>query len=111
MLDRASLTGYSEPSYQVIADRWRDTPLSAIGAFERGGNHLREFAPLTAGNLHQIERVSRLAGEAHFNRRRWSSDDVRRLLGAFFQLPGENDAVGMRRSQLRDDKLLPSCDS
>ena len=39
VLDRAPLTPYSEPSYRVIADRWRDTPLSAIGAFERGGRY------------------------------------------------------------------------
>jgi len=39
VLDRAPLTAYSEPSYRVIADRWRDTPLSAIGAFERGGRY------------------------------------------------------------------------
>lgn len=38
-LDRAPLTSYSEPTYRVIADRWRDTPLSAIGAFERGGRY------------------------------------------------------------------------
>jgi RES domain-containing protein len=39
VLDRAPLISYSEPSYRVIADRWRDTPLSAIGAFERGGRY------------------------------------------------------------------------
>jgi RES domain-containing protein len=39
VLDRVPLTAYSEPSYRVIADRWRDTPLSAIGAFERGGRY------------------------------------------------------------------------
>ena len=44
MLERAPLIAHSEPSFRVIADRWRDTPLSAIGAFERGG---RYNAPLT----------------------------------------------------------------
>ena len=39
VLERAPLISYSEPSYRVIADRWRDTPLSAIGAFERGGRY------------------------------------------------------------------------
>ncbi len=39
VLSRASLTSHSQPSYRVIADRWRETPLSAIGAFERGGRY------------------------------------------------------------------------
>jgi RES domain-containing protein len=39
VLERAPLTAHSEPSFRVIADRWRDTPLSAIGAFERGGRY------------------------------------------------------------------------
>lgn len=39
MLERAPLTPYTEPSYRVIADRWRDNLLSAIGAFERGGRY------------------------------------------------------------------------
>jgi RES domain-containing protein len=39
VLERAPLTPYTEPSYRVIADRWRDNPLSAIGAFERGGRY------------------------------------------------------------------------
>jgi RES domain-containing protein len=39
VLERAPLIAYSEPSYRVIADRWRETPLSAIGAFERGGRY------------------------------------------------------------------------
>jgi RES domain-containing protein len=39
VLEHAPLISYSEPSYRVIADRWRDTPLSAIGAFERGGRY------------------------------------------------------------------------
>ena len=28
-----------EFSFRVISDRWRDTPLSAIGAFQRGGRY------------------------------------------------------------------------
>ena len=39
VLDSAPLVSYSEPSYRVLAERWRDTPLSAIGAFERGGRY------------------------------------------------------------------------
>lgn len=39
VLERAPLTPYTEPSYRVIADRWRDNLLSAIGAFERGGRY------------------------------------------------------------------------
>jgi RES domain-containing protein len=39
VLEQASLTNHFEPSFRVIADRWRDTPLSAIGAFERGGRY------------------------------------------------------------------------
>ena len=39
MLEHAPLTNHSEPSFRVIADRWRDTPLSPIGAFERGGRY------------------------------------------------------------------------
>jgi hypothetical protein len=39
VLECAPLTAHSEPSFRVIADRWRDTPLSAIGAFERGGRY------------------------------------------------------------------------
>jgi len=38
-LEHAPLTNHSAPSFRVIADRWRDTPLSAIGAFERGGRY------------------------------------------------------------------------
>ncbi len=52
MLERAPLTPYTEPSYRVIADRWRDNPLSAIGAFERGGryNAPRTFPMLYTAN-------------------------------------------------------------
>jgi RES domain-containing protein len=39
VLERAPLTAYSGFSYRVIADRWRDSPLSAIGAFEHGGRY------------------------------------------------------------------------
>lgn len=39
VLERAPITAYSGFSYRVIADRWRDLPLSAIGAFERGGRY------------------------------------------------------------------------
>ena len=39
VLERAPLTAYSEPSYRLIAERWRDAPMSALGAFERGGRY------------------------------------------------------------------------
>jgi len=39
VLERAPLAAYSGFSYRVIADRWRDSPLSAIGSFERGGRY------------------------------------------------------------------------
>ncbi len=55
MLDRAPLIAYSEPSYRVIADRWRDTPLSAIGAFERGGRYNASHTfPVIIGCLSQM---------------------------------------------------------
>lgn len=38
-LDRVPLVAYSGFSYRVIADEWRDAPLSAVGAFERGGRY------------------------------------------------------------------------
>ncbi len=38
-MERAPFTALSEPSFRVIADRWRDTHLSAIGAFKRGGRY------------------------------------------------------------------------
>ena len=37
VLEQAPLVSYSGFSFRVIADRWRADPLSAIGAFERGG--------------------------------------------------------------------------
>lgn len=39
MLEHAPLTVCKNPSYRIIADRWRDNPLSAVGAFERGGRY------------------------------------------------------------------------
>ncbi len=39
VLEIAPLAPYTEPSYRVIADRWRDDPLSAMGSFERGGRY------------------------------------------------------------------------
>jgi RES domain-containing protein len=39
VLGRAPLALGSDFSYRVIADQWRDSPLSAIGAFERGGRY------------------------------------------------------------------------
>jgi len=39
VLEHAPLTAYSEPSYRLIAERWRDAPMSALGAFERGGRY------------------------------------------------------------------------
>ena len=39
VLEHAPLTACTKPSYRLIADRWRDNPLSAVGAFERGGRY------------------------------------------------------------------------
>jgi len=39
LLERAPVVPFHEASFRVIADRWRETPLSAIGAFERGGRY------------------------------------------------------------------------
>jgi RES domain-containing protein len=39
VLGRASLAPCTEFSFRVISDRWRDTPLSAIGALQRGGRY------------------------------------------------------------------------
>jgi RES domain-containing protein len=38
-VERAPLIPYSGFSYRVIADKWRDSPLSAIGAVQRGGRY------------------------------------------------------------------------
>jgi RES domain-containing protein len=37
VLEKAPLVPHAGFSFRVIADRWRASPLSAIGAFERGG--------------------------------------------------------------------------
>jgi RES domain-containing protein len=37
VLERSPLTPYTGFVYRVIADKWRDAPLSAIGAVQRGG--------------------------------------------------------------------------
>ena len=39
VLEHVPLAACAEPSYRVIADRWRDHPLSAMGSFERGGRY------------------------------------------------------------------------
>jgi RES domain-containing protein len=39
VLERAPFEAYGGFSYRVIADRWRENPLSAIGSFERGGRY------------------------------------------------------------------------
>lgn len=39
VLERAPLIPYSGFSCRVIADKWRDSPLSAIGAVQRGGRY------------------------------------------------------------------------
>jgi RES domain-containing protein len=36
-LEHAPLASYSGFTFRVISDRWRTSPLSAIGALERGG--------------------------------------------------------------------------
>jgi RES domain-containing protein len=38
-LERSSLIPYSGFTFRVIADKWRDSPLSAIGAVQRGGRY------------------------------------------------------------------------
>lgn len=44
VLERAPLYPYAEFSYRVISDQWRDSPLSAIGAVQRGGRYNAPFA-------------------------------------------------------------------
>ncbi len=39
VLESAPLVPCTKPGYRVIADRWRDNPLSAVGSFERGGRY------------------------------------------------------------------------
>jgi RES domain-containing protein len=39
VLEGAPLISYSDFSYRVIADKWRDSPLSAVGALQRGGRY------------------------------------------------------------------------
>lgn len=39
ILERAPLICYSGFTYRVIADRWRASPLSALGAVQRGGRY------------------------------------------------------------------------
>lgn len=39
VLERSPLTPYTGFVYRVIADKWRDAPLSAIGAVQRGGRY------------------------------------------------------------------------
>jgi hypothetical protein len=51
-LERAPLVSSTEFTYRVIAERWRDSPLSAIGAFERGG---RYNAPRTFSVLYSAD--------------------------------------------------------
>jgi RES domain-containing protein len=48
VLEQAKLSPFSGFTYRVIADRWRSSPLSAIGALQRGGryNPPGEFAVL-----------------------------------------------------------------
>lgn len=38
-LERIPLLTFTGFTYRIIAERWRDSPLSAIGAFERGGRY------------------------------------------------------------------------
>jgi RES domain-containing protein len=44
VLERAPLIPYADFSYRVIADQWRDSPLSAIGAVQRGGRYNPPYA-------------------------------------------------------------------
>jgi RES domain-containing protein len=48
VLEHAKVTPFSGFTFRIIADRWRDSPLSAIGALQRGGryNPPGEFAVL-----------------------------------------------------------------
>jgi RES domain-containing protein len=52
VLERASLVPCTEFSFRVISDHWRDAPLSAIGAFQRGG---RYNAPETCSVLYTAD--------------------------------------------------------
>jgi RES domain-containing protein len=65
VLERAPLIPYSGFSYRVIADRWRDSPLSAIGAVQRGG---RYNAPHTSSVLYSADTqlMALLGAEALF---------------------------------------------
>jgi RES domain-containing protein len=51
-LERAPLVSSTEFTYRVISERWRDSPLSAIGAFEHGG---RYNAPHTFSVLYSAD--------------------------------------------------------
>jgi RES domain-containing protein len=44
VLERAPLIPYANFSYRVIADQWRDSPLSAMGAVQRGGRYNAPYA-------------------------------------------------------------------
>ena len=48
VLEQATLSTFSGFTFRVIADRWRASPLSAVGALQRGGryNYPGEFAVL-----------------------------------------------------------------
>jgi len=48
ILEQAKLSIFSGSTYRLIADRWRTSPLSAMGALQRGGryNPPREFTML-----------------------------------------------------------------
>jgi RES domain-containing protein len=52
VLERAKLSSFSGFTFRVIADRWRASPLSAIGALHRGGryNPPGEFSVLYTGD-------------------------------------------------------------
>jgi RES domain-containing protein len=52
VLERAALATFSGFTFRVISDRWRTSPLSAIGALERGG---RFNAPETFSVLYTAD--------------------------------------------------------
>ena len=60
ILKTTPLVSYSGYSYRVIEDRWRNDPLSAIGALQHGG---RYNAP-----GHSLFSIRRTAGLPHSKR-------------------------------------------
>jgi RES domain-containing protein len=54
-LRSATLVSYSGYSYRVIEDRWRNDPLSAIGALQNGGRYNSKKAGEMGISLSEID--------------------------------------------------------